>query len=164
VLARRFALVYHHILSTDWALICLINAPSALFATRADPLSQFVFPSPFSVKRTNPRARGHDLVPAAARSLVTEEIPKRISRVLDGARIREDYRKRKAAGLDGADDGPATKKRKGAGTTDAKGSKADAGKDSGSKKANAKGKNAAPSIRPGESLAHFNRCVPMPYL
>jgi hypothetical protein len=81
-------------------------------------------------------------------------VSKGISRVLDGARIRDEYHKRKAAGLNGADDGPVPKKRKGAATASGTTQDATAGKKRKETKA-----SADVRIRPGESLAHFNRCV-----
>jgi hypothetical protein len=88
-------------------------------------------------------ASGSDAPPAAeARALSNESIPKSVARVLDAARVRADWRKRRAGDADGATDGapPAKKRKRG---------------DDGAARKGAEGM----SIRPGESLSHFNRCV-----
>lgn len=93
-------------------------------------------------------SRGNDLAPSG--NLSTKGIPKSISRILDAAKIREEFKQRKRTTLDGSfnDSGRPKKKRK---------------QDEGnvSEKTNAattvKEKANKIKIQPGETLAHFNR-------
>lgn len=81
------------------------------------------------------------------RSLSKEEVPKSVSRVLNAAKIQQDWRAKQNRSSEdtGFEDGPARKKQK-------KSSKV---KD---------GKNTSDlQIKPGESLAHFNRYVSSHY-
>jgi hypothetical protein len=88
---------------------------------------------------------GSDAPPVAeARALSNEGIPKSVARVLDAARVRAEWRKRRAGDADAPDaagSAPPKKKRKHG--------------DDGAARKGAEGM----SIRPGESLSHFNRCV-----
>lgn len=80
--------------------------------------------------------RGIDLAPET--SLARETIPKSVSRVLDAARIRQEYREKKRK-LDGCEDGPARKRKHHDGSD--------------------QGANGTPKIRPGETITSFNRRV-----
>ncbi|KAA1466625.1 hypothetical protein DENSPDRAFT_862598 [Dentipellis sp. KUC8613] len=95
-----------------------------------------------SVREQRLNEKGRDLA-APSSSLANESIPKSASRILNAAKIREDFKKRKMLGDDEA--GPAKKRRRP--STDA---------EEGAK-AKTKGKQIA--IKPGETLAHFNRRV-----
>ncbi|CDO69683.1 hypothetical protein BN946_scf184851.g71 [Trametes cinnabarina] len=83
----------------------------------------------------------NDIRPIAKNSIEDEEIPKGAARILNAAKIQQEYAEKKRKGLleDGA--GPSRKKRK---TSD---------KDGG----NASGSHLR--IQPGESMSHFNRRV-----
>jgi hypothetical protein len=132
---------------------------SALFETRVGRISPSFCCHPILFLNSPCAHRGRDLAPESSRALASESIPKRISRVLDAARIRDEFRKRKALELEGGDNGPAAKKHRG--SIAAGGScREPRGKTSkGKKTANDKGKDETPRIQPGESLAHFNRYV-----
>ena len=91
----------------------------------------------------NDACSGNDLAPAAKKALESEEIPKSVARVLNAAKIQREHaeKKRKNSEDDGA--GPSRKKRKGAAE----------GED------DVKLRAKQLRIMPGESMAHFNRCV-----
>lgn len=93
-----------------------------------------------------------DVAPSG--NLSTEGIPKSISRILDAAKIREDFKQRKRTALDEPSDGSGRpkKKRKQA-VEDTKEKATTASNEKGKEKA------AEIKIKPGETLAHFNRCV-----
>src|SRR6266404_4682152 len=144
---------------------CLINAPSAQYASNNEKKGQQVSTdfkpcSPMPSLSNFPR--GTDLAPPGAgdgTKLSTEGIPKSVSRVLDAARIRAEYRAKKRARVleegdtrhGDADDPtlPKAKKRRHVVAEDS-----DAGK---STKASEKATGI--EIQPGESLRHFNRCA-----
>lgn len=82
--------------------------------------------------------RGADLVPGVRKSIENEEIPKGAARVLNAAKIQQEFAEKKRKQRDEADGaGPSRKKQKG-------------GQDEGAN---------ALRIKPGESIGHFNRCV-----
>ncbi|KAI5989000.1 hypothetical protein EDD15DRAFT_1327652 [Pisolithus albus] len=89
-----------------------------------------------STRESNRTLRGTDLAPEI--SLTQETIPKSVSRVLDSARIRQEYREKKRK-LDGCE-GDSTQKRR--------------RHDGGDQKA-----NDTPKIRHGEMISDFNRRV-----
>ncbi|TFY66919.1 hypothetical protein EVG20_g4174 [Dentipellis fragilis] len=95
-----------------------------------------------SLREQRLNEKGRDLA-APSTSLANEGIPKSASRILNAAKIRDDFKKRKVQGDDQA--GPAKKRRRP--STDIEGVT----------KAKTKGKQIA--IKPGETLAHFNRRV-----
>ena len=80
----------------------------------------------------------------------TEGIPKSVSRILNAAQIRGDFKEKKRAAASSEDVGPAKKRRKSNGGEDT-------AQGLGSEKKRI-------SIKPGESLAHFNRSVIIPSL
>lgn len=85
--------------------------------------------------------RGADLVPGVRKSIENEEIPKGAARVLNAAKIQQEFAEKKRKQRDEADGaGPSRKKQKGG-----------AGGQN-------EGANAL-RIKPGESIGHFNRCV-----
>lgn len=95
-------------------------------------------------------SRGKDIAPSG--NLSTESIPKSISRILDAAKIREEFKQRKRTALGDPSDGsgrPKKKRKQGEGNASDKINAA----------TNVKGKEKANGIKiqPGESLAHFNR-------
>lgn len=84
---------------------------------------------------------GADLVPGVRKSIENEEIPKGAARVLNAAKIQQEFAEKKRKQRDEADGaGPSRKKQKGG-----------AGGQN-------EGANAL-RIKPGESIGHFNRCV-----
>ncbi|KAI0676126.1 hypothetical protein C8Q78DRAFT_1075058 [Trametes maxima] len=97
-----------------------------------------------SVREKNRNESGNDLVPGARKSIENEEIPKSVARVLNAAKVQQEWaeKKRKAQVDDGA--GPSRKKRR----------RDDADGEGG-------GGSGKPQLRiqPGESMAHFNRRV-----
>ncbi|KIP05925.1 hypothetical protein PHLGIDRAFT_517102 [Phlebiopsis gigantea 11061_1 CR5-6] len=97
-----------------------------------------------SVREQNRSANGADLAPAK-NALSDEAIPKSVARVLNAARVQEEWKKRKGA----EDDGSGGKPRKR--------QKTDEDKRSGQAKGKAVKHNL--KILPGESLTHFNRRV-----
>ncbi|KDQ52300.1 hypothetical protein JAAARDRAFT_40409 [Jaapia argillacea MUCL 33604] len=102
-----------------------------------------------SVREKERNEKGHDLAPRSSNSssMQDESLPKGMARVLNAAKVREDYRKRR---LD-EEDGGETKKRRKVDTKDGKAEKT---------KAKEKGKGAVHmEILPGESLYHFNQRV-----
>ncbi|KAI0730507.1 hypothetical protein C8Q76DRAFT_329303 [Earliella scabrosa] len=98
-----------------------------------------------SVREKKRSESGNDIAPGAKRMIENEEIPKSVARVLNAARIQQEYaeRKRKAREEEGA--GPSRKKRRKDGTA-AEGDGHDDGR-------------SHLRIMPGESMAHFNRRV-----
>ncbi|TFY80570.1 hypothetical protein EWM64_g3438 [Hericium alpestre] len=91
-----------------------------------------------SLREQNLQAKGKDLAPSS--SLSHEGIPKSVSRILNAAQVRGDYQEKKRKIESGEDVGPSKKRRK--------------------QGAGAKGKGETDiTIKPGESLAHFNRRV-----
>ena len=94
--------------------------------------------------------RGANLAPGARRGIEDEGIPKSVARVLNAAKVQQEWseRKRKGAG-DGQADAPSRKRLK-----------KDADGDSGErqKKGTGTGKVGL-RIMPGESMARFNRYV-----
>ncbi|KAI0653012.1 hypothetical protein C8Q70DRAFT_937970 [Cubamyces menziesii] len=96
-----------------------------------------------SVREKKRAESGNDLGPVSRRSIENEEIPKSAARVLNAAKVQQEFaKKRKGQADDGA--GPSRKKRK-------------------QESAIAEGSGAAANsqlrIMPGESMAHFNRRV-----
>ncbi|KAI6041424.1 hypothetical protein EDC04DRAFT_2565711 [Pisolithus marmoratus] len=89
-----------------------------------------------SIKESERALRGTDLAPEI--SLAQETIPKSVSRVLDSARIRQEYREKKRR-RDGCED-DSTRKRK---RYDGSDHRAD----------------GTPKIKPGETITNFNRRV-----
>lgn len=94
--------------------------------------------------------RGKDIAPSG--NLSTEGIPKSISRILDAAKIREEFKQRKRTALDdpsGGSSRPKKKRKQGVDEPSEKDTTA----------SNVKGKEKATEIKiqPGETLAHFNR-------
>ncbi|KAI0068634.1 hypothetical protein BV25DRAFT_1923837 [Artomyces pyxidatus] len=87
-----------------------------------------------SVRDQQRNERGTDLAPTGGTS--AEGIPKSVSRVLDAAKVRQDFRQKKRKLADAEDDGQSSKRRR----RDAEGAK-------------------EILIKPGESLKHFNRRV-----
>ncbi|KAI9067942.1 hypothetical protein FKP32DRAFT_1619545 [Trametes sanguinea] len=87
---------------------------------------------------------GGDLKPGGKNSIENEEIPKGAARILNAAKVQQEYAEKKRKGLldDGA--GPSRKKRRTDGKEGAK-----AGSSS----------NSHLRIQPGESMSHFNRRV-----
>lgn len=95
--------------------------------------------------------RGSDLAPAK-QSLSNEAIPKSLARVLNASQIREDFKKRKLTTNDALGTNRAEKRRK----VDESG----LGKSQPKQKANKEEANVAGlTIKPGESIGHFNRYV-----
>ncbi|OSD04906.1 hypothetical protein PYCCODRAFT_1363116 [Trametes coccinea BRFM310] len=97
-----------------------------------------------SVREKKRTESGGDLKPGGKNSIENEEIPKGAARILNAAKVQQEYAEKKRKGLleDGA--GPSRKKRK----TDGKeGEKARASS------------NSHLRIQPGESISHFNRRV-----
>lgn len=94
--------------------------------------------------------RGMDVAPSG--NLSTEGIPKSVSRILDAAKIREDFKQRKRTALDEPSDGSGRPKKKRKQAVDDTREKATTAP-------NEKGKEKAAEIKikPGETLAHFNR-------
>ncbi|KAI0765637.1 hypothetical protein BD413DRAFT_482151 [Trametes elegans] len=94
-----------------------------------------------SVREQKRQESGDDVAPAAKRSIENEEIPKSAARVLNAAKIQQEWaeKKRKGQTDDGA--GPSRKKRR----------KESAGGEGGGE--------TKLRIQPGESIAHFNRRV-----
>ncbi|KAI0630638.1 hypothetical protein C8Q77DRAFT_1063530 [Trametes polyzona] len=103
-----------------------------------------------SVREKRRAESGADLVPGVRRALEDEDIPKSAARVLNAAKIQQEWAERKrklqGQGEDGA--GPSRKKRKSGG----------GGGGSGGDGQGEGGKTAL-RIQPGESIAHFNRRV-----
>ncbi|KAI0331688.1 hypothetical protein GY45DRAFT_1345206 [Cubamyces sp. BRFM 1775] len=96
-----------------------------------------------SVRDKKRAESGDDLVPGARRAIENEDIPKSAARVLNAAKVQEEFaKKRKGQADDGA--GPSRKKRKQE-STDVEGSGA--------------ASKSQLRIMPGESMAHFNRRV-----
>ncbi|OJT13506.1 hypothetical protein TRAPUB_9971 [Trametes pubescens] len=94
-----------------------------------------------SVREKNRAESGADLVPGVRKSIENEEIPKGAARVLNAAKIQQDFAEKKRKQRDEADGaGPSRKKQKGS-----------AGGQN-------EGANAL-RIQPGESIGHFNRRV-----
>ncbi|KAI0364543.1 hypothetical protein BV20DRAFT_1005550 [Pilatotrama ljubarskyi] len=88
---------------------------------------------------------GNDLVPGVKKSIEAEEIPKSVARVLNAAKIQQEWaekKKRKAQAEDGA--GPSRKKRR---------------KESANGEVEGGSGRTQLRIQPGESIAHFNRRV-----
>ncbi|KIM66901.1 hypothetical protein SCLCIDRAFT_109543 [Scleroderma citrinum Foug A] len=81
--------------------------------------------------------RGIDLAPQ--KSLADEPIPKSVSRVLDSARIRREYREKKRKSDDCDNDIPQGKRRR--------------------QHVNNEGDEGTLKIKPGETIAHFNKRV-----
>lgn len=94
--------------------------------------------------------RGKDIAPSG--NLSTEGIPKSISRILDAAKIREEFKQRKRTALDDPSGGSGRPKKKRKPAVEATHEKDDA-------TPNGKGSEKASDIKiqPGETLAHFNR-------
>jgi len=86
--------------------------------------------------------RGTDWAPGKD-SLTKEPIPKSASRILNASKIRNDFKLRKRK-LDDGDDGERQGKRR---KSDGKSGTAE------------KGKRSRLTIKPGESIQHFNRYV-----
>lgn len=80
-------------------------------------------------------SRGIDLAPQ--KSLADEPIPKSVSRVLDSARIRREYREKKRKSDDCDNDIPQGKRRR--------------------QHVNNEGDEGTLKIKPGETIAHFNK-------
>ncbi|KAI0351320.1 hypothetical protein OH77DRAFT_946800 [Trametes cingulata] len=97
-----------------------------------------------SVREKKRAESGNDLVPGLKKSIEAEEIPKSVARVLNAAKIQQEWaeKKRKSQGEDGA--GPSRKKRR------KEGMGAEGAGDGGATQLR---------IQPGESIAHFNRRV-----
>lgn len=95
--------------------------------------------------------RGKDIAPSG--NLSTEGIPKSVSRILDAAKIRGDFKQRKRTALDDPLDGSGRPKKK------RKQAVGDASSEKDGAATNVKGKEKAAEIKikPGETLAHFNR-------
>lgn len=98
--------------------------------------------------------RGSDQAPSAIQTskqaISSEAIPKSVSRVLNAAHVRQEWKEKKrklASGEDTGEDTGKSKKRR-----------IDTGGDV-SLDPKGQGKSQAAVIQPGESLAHFNRCV-----
>ena len=92
--------------------------------------------------------RGSDQAPFSKQAISSEPIPKTISRVLNAAHVRQEWREKKrklASGEDIVGEGPGKNKKRRI-DMDTKDKK----------------KVQGSGIQPGESLAHFNRCVPPP--
>ena len=90
--------------------------------------------------------RGSDIAPARD-SLSHEAIPKGAARILNAARIQQDWKDKKRKRAEGAEDGPKDGKRQRV-----------RGDDEGGQRGGRHGGGI--KIQPGESLAHFNRRVP----
>ncbi|PIL30420.1 hypothetical protein GSI_07607 [Ganoderma sinense ZZ0214-1] len=106
-----------------------------------------------SVREKNRSESGANLAPGARRAIEDEGIPKSVARVLNAAKVQQEWAERKRKGADDSQgDGPSRKRLK-----------RDAGGDSGEgEKKNGKGKGKGTvelRIMPGESMAHFNRRV-----
>ncbi|EIW58109.1 uncharacterized protein TRAVEDRAFT_64729 [Trametes versicolor FP-101664 SS1] len=94
-----------------------------------------------SVREKTRAESGADLVPGVRKSIENEEIPKGAARVLNAAKIQQEFAEKKRKQRDEADGaGPSRKKQKGG-----------AGGQN-------EGANAL-RIKPGESIGHFNRRV-----
>ena len=87
---------------------------------------------------TSPLPRGHDLIPAKY-SLSEEAIPKSAARVLNAAKVQAEYRAKKRSSEDDGSQGKAKRRKVDSSTS-------------------------GMSIKPGESLTHFNKCVVVQYL
>lgn len=101
---------------------------------------------------------GSDEVPSSIytskQTICTERIPKSISRVLNAAHVRQEWRDKKRKFEDTGEREAKTKKRRVDGSEGkaAAAVKTHRGHDG-------EGRDKVLGIKPGESLAHFNRCV-----
>ncbi|KAF8209613.1 hypothetical protein K438DRAFT_1572079 [Mycena galopus ATCC 62051] len=95
-----------------------------------------------SIREQERSKKGTDLAPTPIRggdALSSEPLPKSFTRAINAAQVRADFRaKRKLAGEDDGEDGPTKKKRRKGDNEKAKGDT---------------------RIRPGETLAHFNKRI-----
>ena len=98
--------------------------------------------------------RGANLAPGARRGIEDEGIPKSVARVLNAAKVQQEWSERKRkGGDDGQGDGPSRKRlKKGADGDNGQGQKGGTEKGKGTGKVDLR-------IMPGESMAHFNRYV-----
>lgn len=101
--------------------------------------------------------RGSDEAPSSTytskQALCAERIPKSVSRILNAVHIRQEWRDKKRKFESGEDTGEREgigKKRR------VQDNEVITGKDRGH---DIEGKDKVLGIKPGESLAHFNRCV-----
>ncbi|KAI1791915.1 hypothetical protein LXA43DRAFT_888471 [Ganoderma leucocontextum] len=102
-----------------------------------------------SVRERNRSQSGGDLAPGARRAIEDEGIPKSVARVLNAAKVQEEWAERKRKGVDdGEGDGPSRKR-----------SRKDAGEDGGKKGKEKEKEKGELRIMPGESMTHFNRRV-----
>ena len=92
--------------------------------------------------------RGSDLAPVKD-SLSHEAIPKGAARILNAEKVQQDWKDRKRKRAEASEDGPRESKRQRA-HGDEQGGRGGGGRHSDTIK-----------IQPGESLAHFNRQVPI---
>lgn len=159
---------YHHPIGlTPHSKTCLSHS-TCLTSVLNDPLERRVASKSALVAHHEPPAhcalgvsfpsrahellRGANLAPSKSDGISHESIPKSAMRVLQAAQIRAEHAKRKRENPD-EDDGRSGKRRKQDGA---------AGKAKAKAKDNAEGNGKGEmKILPGESLAHFNRCVPL---
>lgn len=130
-------------------LLCLTNEQNALSGRNYDRSGKYLPIN--STKYTILMFfvyRGSDQAPFSKQAISSEPIPKTLSRVLNAAHVRQEWREKKrklASGEDIVGEGPGKNKKRRI-DMDTKDKK----------------KVQGSGIQPGESLAHFNRCVPSP--
>ncbi|RDX51375.1 hypothetical protein OH76DRAFT_1379201 [Lentinus brumalis] len=100
-----------------------------------------------SVREQKRKESGSDVAPGAKKAIENEEIPKSVSRVLNAAKVRQEWAEKKRKGSEDDGAGPSRKRRKQSGTGD--------GDTGGGKQT----QQTQLRIMPGESMAHFNRRV-----
>ncbi|TFK82943.1 hypothetical protein K466DRAFT_647822 [Polyporus arcularius HHB13444] len=97
-----------------------------------------------SVREQKRKESGSDIAPGLKKAIENEDIPKSVSRVLNAAKVRQEWAEKKRKGFEDDGAGPSRKRRKQSGTGD--------GDTAGAKQTQLR-------IMPGESMAHFNRRV-----
>ncbi|KAI0690881.1 hypothetical protein C8T65DRAFT_671132 [Cerioporus squamosus] len=95
-----------------------------------------------SVREQTRKESGSDIAPGLKKAIENEDIPKSVARVLNAARVRQEWAEKKRKGLEDEGAGPSRKRPRRGETTDEGGAK-----------------QSQLRIMPGESMAHFNRRV-----
>jgi hypothetical protein len=104
---------------------------------RAGPVSKVRLPPPSTTSPLTGASRGTDLAPNRSKdALSSEPLPKSFARAINAAQVRADFRAKRKLGEGEGEDGPKKAKRR----------KVESGV-------------GEAKIRPGETLAHFNKYV-----